>query len=142
MGQQTGPTQVDSVVAQNYPPYPQWPYGNVAPPPRRQAWDVIAASLLAVLLLLACGLGLIYSMFAGMATDVCSSAHRCSDNLINAAYLVAWGGIGAAVLTTLVGMSVSARRRNRMLTWPALGWLIFIVTFVTGGFLLNAGVGG
>lgn len=129
-------------MAQHSPPYPPWPHGNVTPPPRRRPGDVIAASLLAVFLLLACGLGLIYSMFAGMATDVCSSAHRCSDNLINGAYLVAWGGIGAAVLTTLVGMSVSARRRSRMLTWPALGWLIFILTFVTGGFLLNAGVGG
>jgi len=103
---------------------------------------VIAATLLAVLLLLACGLGLIYSMFAGMATDVCSSAHRCNNNLINAAYLVAWGGIGAAVLTTLVGISAAARRRSRMVVWPSLGWLVFVVTFIAGGLLLNAGVGG
>jgi len=29
-----------------------------------------------------------------------------------------------------------------MVVWPALGWLVFVVTFVAGGFLLNAGVGG
>ena len=52
------------------------------------------------------------------------------------------GGIGAAVLTTVVGMIVSARRRSRMISWPALGWAIFIITFVAGGLLLNAGVGG
>lgn len=129
-------------MAQNYPPYPRYPYGHGSPPPPRRPGDAIAAVLLAVLLLVACGLGFIYSMFAGMATDVCSSAHRCNDNQITAAYLVAWGGIGAAVLTTVVGMIVSARRRSRMISWPALGWAIFIITFVAGGLLLNAGVGG
>ncbi|OBG38684.1 hypothetical protein A5671_17715 [Mycolicibacter heraklionensis] len=132
---------MDSAVTQNYPPHLPWPYGNVAPP-RRRPGEVIAATLLAVLLLLTCGLGLIYSMFAGMATDVCSSSHRCDYNLINGAYLVAWGGIGAAVLTTLAGMGVAARRGSRMVVWPAVGWLIFVVTYVAGGFLLNAGVSG
>ncbi|WP_125079558.1 hypothetical protein [Mycobacterium sp. P7213] len=129
-------------MTHNYPPGPPWPYPHVAPPPRRRPGDVIAATLLAVLLLLTCGLGLIYSMFAGMATDVCSSNHPCHDGLINGAYLVAWGGIGAAVLLTLAGMGVSVRRRSRMVVWPAVGWLIFVVTFVAGGLLLSAGVGG
>ncbi|ORV66748.1 hypothetical protein AWC09_19390 [Mycolicibacter hiberniae] len=103
---------------------------------------MIGASLLAVLLLLACGLGWVYSMFAGMVTTQCTDAHQCSDSLIGAAYLVSWGGMAVAIVTTLVGMSYCARTRRTMLTWPALGWAIFLVTFVGGGFLLDAGVGG
>lgn len=128
-------------MTQNYPPSPPWPY-SPGPPPRRRPGDVITASLLAVLLLGACGLGLLFSMVAGMATDGCSGAQSCNDNLIYAAYLVAWGGMGAALLTACVGMSLSARRRSRMVVWPAWGWLIFVTTFVIGARLLNAGVGG
>ncbi|KAA1430917.1 hypothetical protein [Mycolicibacter arupensis] len=131
-------------MAQHYPPYPPYPYGGFPPPtpPPRRAWDVVSAGVLAILLLPACGFGLIYSMFAGMATDVCSSTRQCSDSMIGGAYLVAWGGMAAALLLTVVGLGVSARRRSRMVIWPALGWATFLITFVAGGVLLNAGVGG
>lgn len=127
----------------NYPPpYPPYPYGGFPPPPRRRPWDVIAAILLAVSLVLVCGFGLILSMYAGMITDKCAGARHCSDGLIYAAYLVSWGGMGAALLTTVAGMVRSALTRTTMLVWPALGWAIFLLTFATGGLLLSAGVGG
>ncbi|WP_152665441.1 hypothetical protein, partial [Mycobacterium sp. UM_Kg1] len=84
------------------PPYPASPHADFQPPPpRRRLLDVIGASLLAVLLLVACGLGWVYSMFAGMVTTQCSAAHQCSGGLISAAYLVSWGGMAVAIVTTL-----------------------------------------
>lgn len=103
---------------------------------------MIAAILLAVLLMLACGFGLILSMYAGMITDKCAGARHCSDSLIYAAYLVTWGGMGAALLTTVAGMGANARTGRTLLSWPAVGWAIFLLTFATGGLLLSAGVGG
>jgi hypothetical protein len=50
--------------------------------------------------------------------------------------------MGTAVLLTLAGMGRSAVTRRTMVVWPALGWAFFLVTFVTAGFLLNAGVSG
>lgn len=111
-----------------------------SPPRRRPARG--AGSTSAVLLLLACGLAFVYSMFAGMATDVCSGTARCSDGLIGAAYAVAWGGIAAAALVTLVGMGRGAPTGPDLSSWPRLGWVIFLVTYVAGGLLLHAGVGG
>ncbi|WP_133055669.1 hypothetical protein [Mycolicibacter engbaekii] len=134
-------------MAPHYPPHSPYPYGpphpyGSFPPPRRRPWDVIAAILLAVLLMLACGFGVILSMYAGMITDKCSGARHCSDSLIYAAYLVTWGGIGAALLVTLIGMVRSGLSRRTMIGWPARGWAIFVLTFAAGGLLLNAGVGG
>lgn len=78
---------------------------------------MIASILLATSLIVVCGLALILSMYAGMITDECSVARRCSESLINASYLATWGGIGAAVLITLAGMGVSAHNRSIMLIW-------------------------
>lgn len=124
-----------------YPaPYPT-PYPTYPPRPSRPVWDIVVTVVLGVLLLGACALGALYSMFAVMATAVCSGTDRCNFDLVNTAYLVAWGGIGVALLVALVGGCIAAARRRIVVGWPMLGWVIFLTTYIAGGFLLNAGVG-
>lgn len=120
-------------------PYPG-PYGYESPPHHRPAWDIALTVLLGVLLVGACGLGFLFSLFAGMATDVCSgNPDRCNFDLVNGAYLAAWGGIGLALLITLAGVIVAAMKKRVMVIWPILGWAIFIVSFAVGAVLLDTG---
>lgn len=131
-----------ATMVQPYPPYPpqvRYPHRDASP--ARPAWDLVTSAVLALMLLAGCGLGWLYSLFAGMATDACSGTERCSFDLIDRAYRVAWGGIGVALAVTLAGMIIAWWRRRITFIWPLLGWVIFVSTYVVGGFLLNAGVG-
>ncbi len=88
-------------------------------------------------------IGFYFSLFAGMATDVCGGTpDRCSNGLIGAAYAVAWGGIALAMLVALVGVTIAAVKRKPMFIWPIVGLVVFLCGMVAGGFMLNAGVGG
>ena len=132
-------------MAQPYPyPYPH-PYGRPGPPPKKpfSTVDLVLTPLLAGGLLFGSVAGFYFSLFAGMATDVCGGTpDRCNDGLIGTAYAVAWGGIALAVLITGVGISIAAIRRKTMFVWPIVGLVVFVVGMVAGGFLLNAGTGG
>lgn len=85
---------------------------------------------------------LLFSLYAGMGTDGCSATRPCDFGLINAAYRVAWGGAGIAVLITAVGIVVAAIRRRLMVLWPAVGWVMFLCTYLAGAVMLNAGLPG
>jgi hypothetical protein len=125
-------------------PYPT-PYPNPHAPPAKKPFstvDLVLTPLLSGLLLLGCMAGFVYSMFAAMATDACGTPGRCHDGLIGAAYAVAWGGIGLALLGTVIGVWIGAAKRTTMFIWPILGLVVLVAGMVIGGFLLNAGVGG
>ena len=120
-------------------PYPQYPLQRK---PFSTA-DLVLTPLFGIGLLLACAAGFVYSGFAAMATDGCGGTpERCDYGLINTAYVVAWGGIAAALLVAVVGIVIAAVRRGTMFIWPLVGGVIFVAGMVGGGFLLNAGVGG
>lgn len=123
-------------MAQHYP--------NQFPPPRepRSTGDVVATTLLSLVLLGALSIGFIWSLFAMMATDGCSTPGRCNDALILIAYVVAWGGIAAAFFIAVIGTSLAIGKRTTMYVWPARALAVFVVAMVAGGFLLNYGVGG
>jgi hypothetical protein len=128
-------------------PYPyQYPYPHGQPlPPRKKPFstvDLVLTPLLSGLLLLGSFVGFYFSLFAVMATDGCGGTpDRCNDGLIGAAYAVAWGGIGLAVIVTIIGISIAAVKRRPMFIWPIVGLAVFVAGMVIAGFMLNAGVG-
>lgn len=132
-------------MAQPYPyPYSH-PYGHPGPPVKKpfSTVDLVLTPLLAGGLLFGSVVGFFFSLFAAMATDVCGGTpDRCDDGLIGGAYAVAWGGIGLAVLITVVGISIAAIKRKTMFIWPIVGLVVFVVGMVAGGLMLNAGTGG
>jgi len=131
-------------MAQPYPYQYPYPYGHPMPPKKPfSTVDLVLTPLLSGLLLFACIVGFYFSLFAGMATDGCGGTpDKCNDGLIGTAYVVAWGGIGLAVVVTIIGVVLAAIKRLPMWIWPVSGLVIFVVGMVIGGFVLNAGVGG
>jgi hypothetical protein len=123
-------------MAQHYP--------TPFPPPRepRPTGDVVATTLLSLVLLGALAIGFFWSLFAFMATDGCGTPGRCSNALILIAYVVAWGGIAAAFFIAVIGTSMAIGKRTTMYVWPARALALLVVTMVAGGFLLHYGVGG
>jgi hypothetical protein len=132
-------------MAQPYPyQYPQ-PYGRPGPVPKKpfSTVDLVLTPLLSGALLFGSLVGFYFSLFAGMATDVCGGTpDRCDDGLIAGAYAVAWGGIGLAVVVAVVGISIAAIRRKPMFIWPIVGLVLFVIGMVAGGLMLNTGTGG
>jgi hypothetical protein len=115
-------------------------------PPRKKPFstvDLVLTPLLSGLLLVGSIVGFSFSLFAGMATDVCGGTpDRCNDGLIGGAYVTAWGGVGLAVIVAIVGITVAAVKRKPMFIWPIVGLVVFVAAMVVGGFMLNAGTGG
>jgi hypothetical protein len=129
-------------MAHPHPPHYPNPHAPQARKPLSTT-DLVLTPLLSGLLLLGALIGFFFSLFAGMATDGCGGMpDRCDNGLIGAAYAIAWGGIGLAVIVTVTGVAVAAVKRRLMFIWPVVGLVIFVAGMLTGGFMLNAGVGG
>lgn len=117
-------------------------YYPPAPPPRPQLnpVDKVLTWLLCATLAAVAGLGFMWSLFGMMVTDRCSR-YSCSDALIGAAYLIAWGGIALAGMVTYLEVRAAVARRGVAFIWPALGLVITVAGLVCGALVLNAAVG-
>ncbi len=105
--------------------------------------DTVATVLLWITLVLVGGVGGFFSLFAVMATDGCSSGpdNRCNFTTINAAFLVAWGGLALAAAVAIGGTIWAVRKRTATFVWPLIGLVLVVAALGVGAALLNAGVG-
>jgi hypothetical protein len=113
------------------------------PPPRRpqlKPVDKALTWLLCAVLVMVAGIGFLWSLFGMMATDRCSG-YPCSDGLIGAAYVVAWGGIALAFALTLLGIRAAMARGWIAFIWPAVGLVLTVLALVSGAVMLNTAVG-
>jgi hypothetical protein len=103
---------------------PQYPYPPAYQPRRHSVVDITITSILSAVAGLAALGSLWFSLFFAMATDSCGE--QCDYPALNAAYLVTWGGVGAAVLIGAAGVIVAAVRGWKMWIWPllALGLIV------------------
>lgn len=108
----------------------------------RSTSDTVATILLWIALVVVGGVGGFFSLFAVMATDRCGgSDDPCNYTTINAAFMVAWGGLALAAAVALGGTIWAASKKTTMFVWPLIGLVLVVVALVLGTALLNAGVG-
>ena len=97
--------------------------------------DIVATALLSTALAMGSLFAGYVSLFAfGMSTDGCFE--RCREEYVGDAYAAAWGGIGLALLVTLIGVVWAGTKRKPMFIWPLLGIGIVVAGFVVAfGFI-------
>ncbi len=105
--------------------------------------DTVATVLLWIALVLVGGVGGFFSLFAVMATDGCSTGpdDPCNYATINAAFVVAWGGLAVAAAVAIGGTVWAVQKRTAIFVWPLIGLILVVVALGVGAALLNAGVG-
>jgi hypothetical protein len=102
------------------------------PPVRRHSTaDIVFTAVMCVLTAVAALGSVWFSLSFVMATDSCF-ADKCDTSRLMWAYLVTWGGAGAAVLLAVVGTVIAANRATRMWVWPTLG-LFLVIAALAGG---------
>ena len=103
---------------------------------RHSVVDITLTWILSVIAGLAAFGTIGFSFFFVMATDSCNE--HCAYDALNAAYIVTWGGVGAAVVLAVAGVIVAAVRGWLMWIWPALALLLILVALGIGVHLANA----
>jgi hypothetical protein len=115
---------------------PQYPYPPAYRPRRHSIVDITITSILSAVAGLAALGSLAFSLFFAMATDSCDK--QCDYHALNAAYLVTWGGVGAAVLIGAAGVIVAVVRGWKMWIWPSLALGLIVVALGIGVHLADS----
>jgi hypothetical protein len=118
-------------------PYPYYPGYPPVPPRRHSAVDITLTVILSTLTTISALGAVSFSFFFVMATDSCGP-RQCNFDVLGAAYLVTWGGIGLAILGGATGIIVAALRKWTMWFWPAASLLLIVVSTGVGLSLANS----
>lgn len=105
--------------------------GAATSSPRHPVWDTIASGLLTVAVLALSPYAFLLAAFIpAMTANTCND--ECNYGAVNAAVLIAWGGIVVALLCTVAGIVWSYRRGRLAFYWPLLGLVTIVATWILG----------
>ncbi|MGV0992947.1 MAG: hypothetical protein ACOYBX_11295 [Mycobacterium sp.] len=110
---------------------------TVIPPAPRPAWDRALAVLMTALTAVAALGSVGSSLFFVMGTDACGP-NNCHESRLWLAYALTWGGVAVAVIGTIAGLTVAARRGTVLWIWPALAVVLIGASWAGGAALATS----